>query len=156
MDNQAPYPLVFDADGKSIRGKISPAFVEWAQKRGLPLYEAVQEQTVWYPAELSLLATTGDPRGLTVQRKGLSSPNYAVRLVAAEGLAILQDKESTPLIIDAARQTPSDMRWLVALPLVAFNDVKAEAAAEELVTDKRILEGTRARVKEKGPRAAFM
>jgi len=43
VDSQAPYPIVYDASGKSIRGAISPEFSEWAKANNLPEAEAMND-----------------------------------------------------------------------------------------------------------------
>jgi hypothetical protein len=75
--------------------------------------------------------------------------------MAARGLAVLQDKDSIPLIIEAARKAPSEIQWFIAHPLVAFEDSKARAAAEELIPDKAILEDLKQKAKEKGARGIW-
>jgi hypothetical protein len=151
VDSTAPYPLVYDANGKSIRGAISPEFSEWIKTNNLSQNEAVFDQ-LGLGSDLSLVAIAGDSRGLSIFRKGLSSPNYGVRAMAARGLAVLQDKASIPLIIEAARNAPLEIQWFIAQPLVAFEDSRARAAADELIPDKAILEDLKQRAKEKGPR----
>ena len=155
VDCNAPYPLVFDASGKSIRGALSPEFLEWVKANNLSQDEALNDQMGMFPVELSFLATTGDPRGLSILRKGLSSPNYQVRAAAGEGLAMLQDKASIPLIIEAARKAPAEAQWGIAQPLVTFDDAQARAAAEELISDKVLLADLKQRAKEKGPRGLW-
>jgi HEAT repeat protein len=83
------------------------------------------------------LATTGDARGLPILRKGLLSPNFGVRAVAAQGLAKLQDKDSIPQIISAAKQAPAEVQWRIAQHLLPFDDLNANAGAEELIPDKK-------------------
>jgi len=101
------------------------------------------------------MGEAGDPRGLSILRKGLLSPNYEVRATAAKGLALLQDKVSISSIIEAARTAPLELQWAVALALVAFDDPRARAAAEELIPNKEVLEDLKKGVKEKGARALW-
>ena len=155
VDSKAPYPLVYDTSGKSIRGSFSPEFLEWVKTNNLSQDEALNDQIGTFPAELSLMATTGDPRGRPILRAGLSSPNYEVRAAAGEGLAMLQDKASIPLIIEAARKAPSEAEAWIARPLVSFGDPRARAAAEELIPDKALLAELKQRAKEKGPRGLW-
>jgi hypothetical protein len=155
VDSQAPDPVAYDANGKSVRGVISPEFLQWVKDNNIPKDEAESEEMGSFAGELSLMASTGDRRGLPILRKGLSSPNYAVRAMAAQGLAVLQDRDSIPLIINAARQAPSEIQWFIAQPLVSFNDSKALAAADELITDKKLLEDLRQRAKAKGARGLW-
>jgi HEAT repeat protein len=113
------------------------------------------EEADRFSLQILFIATTGDPRGLPILRKALSSSNNIIQGFAAKGLAVLQDKESIPRIIDAAHRAPLGAQSLIAEPLVAFNDRQAQAAADELVTDKNLLEDLRERIKEKGPRAVW-
>ena len=75
--------------------------------------------------------------------------------MAAQGLAVLQDKASIPLIIEAARKAPSEMQRFIAHALVAFDDPQARAAAEKLIPDKALLAELKQTVKEKGPRGLW-
>lgn len=155
VDSTAPDPVLYDANGKGIRGAYSPEFLEWVKTNKLSQNDAIYEHLGEFPVELEMMGDVGDPRGLPILRKGLSSPNCAVRSAAAQGLAVLQDKNSIPLIIEAARKAPLEMQWVIAQPLVAFDDPKARAAADELIPDKAILEDLKQRVKEKGPRGIW-
>jgi hypothetical protein len=154
VDSNAPYPLVFDENGKSIRGAISRDFLQWVSDNNLSKDEALREQ-LGSPAELQMMAEIGDPRGLPILRKGLSSSNYGIRAMAARGLALLQDKDSIPPIIQAAKTVPSEVQGWIARPLLAFDDSRAREAAEELIPDKKLLEEFRQTLKEKGPRGLW-
>ena len=66
VDSQAPDPLVYDADGKTVRGAISPDFLQWTKDNNIPREESVNEHLGLFSAELSLMADTGDPRGLPI------------------------------------------------------------------------------------------
>lgn len=155
VDSQAPDPFVYDAQGRGVRGVISPDFLQWAKDNNISKEETESEALGSFAGELSLTASIGDPRGLPILRKGLSSPNYAVRAMAAFGLAVLQDRDSIPLIIDAAKQAPFDAQWFIARFLLAFNDPKAQAAAEELITDKKVLEADKQLARAKGARGLW-
>jgi HEAT repeat protein len=101
------------------------------------------------------MAEIGDSRGLSILRKGLLSPNYGVRASAAEGLALLQDNDSISSIISAAKTAPQEVQGWIARPLLAFDDPGARTAAEELISDKTLLEDLKRRAKEKGARGLF-
>jgi hypothetical protein len=152
VDSKAPYPLIYDASGKALRGQTSPEFLQCVKANNLSLNDALNEELAIFPNELELMGTIGDRRGLPLLRKGLSSPNYETRAAAAHGLAVLQDKDSIPLIIEAARNSPSETQWFIAQALVAFDDPEARAAAEELISDKELLADIKQRVREKGAR----
>jgi hypothetical protein len=114
--------------------------------------DALNDHLGKMPTELFLMADTGDLRGLSILRKGLGSPNYAIRAMAAQGLAILQDNDSIRAIIAAARTAPKAAQSIIATPLVSFNESSAQDAADELITNKELLADLRQRVKQKGAR----
>ena len=155
VDSSVPYPLVFDENGKSIRGALSPEFLQWVKDQNVSKYEAVQKQLGVFPVEFSMMAEVGDPRGLPLLRKGLTSPNFTLRMMAARGLAILGDKDSISSIIQAARTAPSEAQPLIALPLLAFDDSSAREATKELIIDKKLLESEKKILQEKGPRGVW-
>ena len=51
VDSKAPYPLVYDATGKSIRGALSPEFLEWVKTNNLSQNDALNEQIGTFPAD---------------------------------------------------------------------------------------------------------
>jgi hypothetical protein len=69
VDSTALCPLVYDANGKSIRGAISPEFFGMGKSNNLSQNDAFQDQLGRLPGELSLMATVGDPRGLPILRR---------------------------------------------------------------------------------------
>jgi hypothetical protein len=151
VNSTAPNALVFDANGKRVRGAVSPDFLDWVQNNNLSKDEALREQ-LDCPGELALMVGIGDPRGLSMLRKGLSSPNYGIRAEAALGLALLKDKDSISPIIQAAKTAPSDFQWWIAESLLAFDDAAAHEAAEKLISDKTLLEEKKQLVKARGAR----
>jgi len=155
VDDSAPDPLVYDSDGKSIRGLISPTFLEWAKTNNLAADDALIERVMTFPRELTLLAITGDSRGLPLLRKGLTSRSHSIQLIAAEGLAQLQDKDSITAIIQAAKNAPAEIRWAIARPLVFFDDPRAQAAAEEMISDGNLLEYKKKIARAKGASGVF-
>lgn len=74
--------------------------------------------------------------------------------IAAKGLAKLQDPRAIPALIDAGRQNPGEARGGTDA-LLFFDDPKAQAAAEELSDDKKILEGLRSEIKKQGLKLWF-
>jgi hypothetical protein len=96
VDSTAPDPVLYDANGKSVRGAISSGFLEWVKANNLSKNDALYEHLGTLPVDLSLVALAGDPRGLPIFRKGLLSPNYAVRAMAARGLAVLRTQLTGP------------------------------------------------------------
>jgi HEAT repeat protein len=152
VNSQAPYPLVYDANGKSISGVINPDFLEWCKNNSLSKEKALGDQLNSFPAELLFMASTGDSRGLQILRRGLQSQNHGVRAVSAAGLATLQDRNSIPLIIEAAGKAPQEARWPIAQHLLSFEDHNADKAAEELISDKKLLSDLKQRATEQRAR----
>jgi hypothetical protein len=149
-ESDAPDPKQYDSEGKAVPGQLSPEFVEWANAHGLSPNDAAVAQTYELPGILLLLAKTGDLRGLGLLRRGLASRNYLTETMAAYGLAILRDRESIPLIIEACRKAPKDAAFAIAWALVFFDDPKAQTAAEEFIANKQLLEELRKMIREKG------
>lgn len=79
------------------------------------------------PLALSALARTGDPRGVPLLRKALTSPNLFIASVAAAGLAQANDLSSVPVIIDACKRLPPKMAGLLADSLLFFDDPQAQS-----------------------------
>ncbi len=105
VDSKGPYGLAFDGGEKHSREDLF-GVSEWVKANSASEANALYEQLSVCPVEFSLLAMTGDPRGLPILRKGLPSANYGIQMYSAEGLALLQDKASIPRITDAARNAP--------------------------------------------------
>ena len=86
------------------------------------------------PGPVGLLALTGDPRAIPILRRGLLSPNHMIGIVAATGLAEMQDRDSIPLIIQACKRAPADVAAVIAAEsLLYFDDPKAQSAVDEYV-----------------------
>jgi HEAT repeat protein len=107
------------------------------------------------PGDVMMMAITGDPRGIPILRQGLSSSNYGVRNAALVGLALIQDKDSIPAMIQAANNAPPGMRDLLARPLVFFDDPRAQTASQEMIKDKRVLQKMQETARTKGPRGEW-
>jgi hypothetical protein len=129
VDSDAPFPREFNSQGKMIDDHFSSAFLQWAKQHSLSPGDAGEMVVYRLPGKLLMLAETGDPRGIALLRRAMSSPNYMIQVMAAKGLAKLQDKDSIPLIIAACGNSP----WAapaIAEALVFFDDPKAQAAAD--------------------------
>jgi hypothetical protein len=150
--SDAPFPLAFDATGKLIPKKLTPDFQAWSRARKISAETAAQNQIYRVPGFLLALAITADIRGISTLRKALSSPNYYIQNVGALGLALLQDKDSIPLIIGACVKAPAEIANVIARPLVFFEDPRAQEAAAKFIPDQPLLNSLRQRSHEKGPR----
>lgn len=155
IESDAPFPSAFDADGKLIPRQLSPQFLAWATANNMSPESASSVQVYALPVDVTFLAATGDPRGLALLRRGLTSRNYFIQAVAAKGLARLQDTNSVPVIIDACRKAPAQVSELIARALVFFNDARAQTAAETFITNAEVLAELRRLNREKGPAGLF-
>lgn len=153
VQNDAPFP--YEVQGGIVQKKYSQEFLEWAKAKELDAQSAAMAQMRTLPAEITLLAATGDPRGLEVLRKAMSSRNYLIQAVAAKGLAKLQDTDSIPLIIASCKRAPSEAAALIARSLVFFNNTQAQSASETFIHNREVLEELRKLSREKGISALF-
>ena len=153
--SDAPFPLAFDAEGKAVPRQLTSEFVAWAAANKLTPADASHEQIYALPVDLTFLAMTGDPRGLPLLRRALTSRNYFIQAVAAKGLARLQDTSSVPAIIDASRNAPAQAAELIARALVFFDDPRAQAAAETFIPNREVLNELRRVSRERGPAGVF-
>jgi HEAT repeat protein len=82
-----------------------------------------------------MVAEMGDPRGVPLLQRALSSPNSDIRLIAAAGLARTRDKDSVPLIIDLCKNAPPDVASHIASQvLVYFDDPRAQSAVDRYLS----------------------
>jgi HEAT repeat protein len=128
--SDAPFPSDFDERGKLEPGQYSSAFLIWVKNHHVSADSVARAELEEFPSRLILLAATGDPRGITLLRRGLRSPNYLIESIAAKGLAKLQDADSVPLILNACRRAPTDAVFAISMSLLFFHDSKARQAAE--------------------------
>jgi len=127
--------------GRLLDDHFSPAFLQWAKGQGLSLSDASQKAMYELPGKLVFLGETGDPRGLPILRRAMSSSDYVIQIMAAKGLAKLQDRASVPLIIAACEKSA----WAapaIAEALVYVDDPQAQIAAEKYLP-KKLLESLR-------------
>lgn len=155
IENDAPFPIAFDTEGKLVPGQLSPEFLAWAKAHNMSPESASSVHVYALPVDLTFLAVTGDPRGLAWLKRGLSSRNYFIQAVAAKGLAKLRDTDSVPVIIAACRKAPAQVAELIARALVFFDDANAQSAAETFITNQQVLGELRRLSREKGPAGVF-
>jgi len=109
IESDVPSPIAFDAEGKPVPGQVSPEFAAWAKAHNLsPEKMANAANDSVFPIKLGLLAKTGDPRAIPLLRRGLLAPSYHVEAAAAAALAMLKDRDSIPLILEACKRAPKD------------------------------------------------
>jgi hypothetical protein len=60
-----------------------------------------------------------------------------IEMVAAQGLAEMQDKDSIALIIDACKRSPAEAAAVTAESLVYFDDAEAQSAVDIYIPKDR-------------------
>ncbi len=136
-----------DSQGKATGRQLSPEFKAWIQAHQVDTSTAINSALFDLPGKVMLLGETGDPRGIPLLRRALRSHNYLIVVMAAKGLAQIQDKQSIPLIIAAIQGAPPEYRVLIAEPLVYFDDALAQNAVDRYMPKETALmdRGERAR-----------
>jgi HEAT repeat protein len=128
IESDAPPIASYDSEGKLVPGD-SPEFVAWAKAHGVSL-DAAKDAMISFPGNVMMLAVTGDPRGIPLLRRALSSSNVMIQIFAAKGLAQMKDKDSIPLIIAACQRAPAEAAAAIAQSLVYFDEPQAQSAAD--------------------------
>ena len=129
IESDAPDIFNRDTHGKEVPG-LSPAFVAWAEAHHQAPDVASENAAYIFPGEVDLLGAAGDPKSIPLLRRGLNSPNYLIQAAAARGLVNAHDSASTPLILEALRKAPVDVKPLFAQVLIFIDDPKAQAAVD--------------------------
>jgi HEAT repeat protein len=107
------------------------AYVAWARVHNAPEDSQAEMELQWLLEERVQLVF-GDPRGISLLREALKSPNINVVWEGANGLTRAQDKDSIPLIVEACKRfhDPEEVR-LIAQNLRLFeHDPGARATAQ--------------------------
>lgn len=154
-ESDAPFPVLLDSKGQVLPKQLAPEFLAWAKKQKVSPESAAWNEFYGMPLRLMPLAETGDPRGLPLLRKALTSHNYLVQARAAQGLALLGDKDSIPLIINACVKAPGDFPAMIARALPFFEDLRARAGAERFIKDRAALDLLREQNRKGGARSMF-
>jgi hypothetical protein len=111
----------------------TPELQAWADSHKVSFETAFQYARVDVPGKILRLGTTGDSRGIPLLRRALQARNYLMASWAAKGLAVLQDKESIPLIIAAAHRAPAGYGAIIAESLIYFDDAQAQSAVDTYI-----------------------
>ena len=130
IHSSLPLPAVYDSRGALVRGQVSPEFIAWAKAHNVSPESAGEDAAYGLPGKVAMLGETGDPRGVPLLRQALQSPNFLIAAMAAKSLALIQDKGSIPLIIEASRKAPSDAAVAIADSLIYFDDAEAQRGAD--------------------------
>ena len=155
LNNDMPWPTLYDEHGDIIEKGASPAFLEWCRKHGVSPNEARSYAYYEIPNPWYYLAAAGDPRAYDLLIEGLHSHNLMIAGTAAQGLAKLQDPRAIPELIATGRGVPGEARFASGQALLYFSDPRAQAAANELITDKNLLERERHEAQTKGVKGLF-
>ncbi len=137
VDSDIPDP-VHDSQGNAMEHQLSPELSAWAQAHGVDSNTAAQSALYDLPGKVLLLGATGDPRGIPLLRRALYSHNSMIVVMAATGLARIQDKDSIPLIIEACRRAPKGFDGGIAeASLIFFDDPLAQSTVDIYVPKDR-------------------
>jgi len=151
VESDAPPPTMYDANGKVVPGQLSPEFIAWAKAHNVSPESAGEDAAYGLPGKVAMLGETGDPRGVPLLRQALQSPNFLIAAMAAKSLALIQDKGSIPLIIEASRKAPSDAAVAIADSLIYFDDAEAQRGADLYLPKTYAAAVREARAHGKGP-----
>jgi len=151
VNSDAPLPAMYDPKGTLVRGQMSPVFKAWAKAHNVSLESAVESATYKLPGDVAFLAETGDPRAVPLLRQALQSPNFLIATMAAKGLALIQDKASISLIIQACKRAHPDEAIPIADSLIYFDDPLAQSAADQYLPKDYAQVARDARAHGQGP-----
>jgi HEAT repeat protein len=87
----------------STNCKGHSAYVAWARAHNAPEDSKAEMELNWLLEERVQLVFS-DPRGISLLREALKSPNNNVVWAAADGLTHAHDKDSIPLIVEACKR----------------------------------------------------
>ena len=155
IESKMPYPFPFDSEGRGVKGKLSPELIAWAERNKLDPKTAASIAFIQLPRDVMYLSMAGDSRAFDLLLKGLQSRNYMVAFRASQGLAKLQDRRAIRPIIQASQRAPAEAAHFIAEPLAFFDDAEAQAALEEFIRNKALLDSIRKRAKERGVKGIF-
>ena len=105
------------------------AYVAWARAHNVPEDTKAEMELQWLLEERVQLVF-GDPRGISLLREALKSPNINVVWAGADGLTRAHDKDSIPLIVEACKRFHGEEVPLISHTLRQFmRDPDGRAAA---------------------------
>jgi HEAT repeat protein len=129
--------LAIESDAPSTRCYSSTnctghsAYVVWARAHNAPEDSKAEMELNWLMEERVQLVF-GDPRGISLLREALKSPNINVAWAGADGLTRNHDKDSIPLIAEACKRfhDPDDVRQIAHTLRQFMRDPDTRAAAQ--------------------------
>jgi hypothetical protein len=148
VESDMPFPMAVGPQGHFLPQQFAPAFLRWANEKGIRPDQAAAYALTVAPLDVLMLALTDDARARELLLRGLESHNYMVVYRAAWGLARLRDRSAIGPIVAAAEDAPADGGELIARALVLFDAPEAQAAAGRLIADQKVLEALRSRASQ--------
>jgi len=134
IEDDRPYLLAKDANGKDIKGQISPEFEDWCSNKDIEINICISEWVYSIPAITTYLGLSGDERFFVYLEAALNSSSEIKVRAAANGLGLLGDKRAIPLFAQVLKNTNKPFhQHKIALPLYYFNDSGATELAEEYI-----------------------
>lgn len=154
IEDDTPWPFLA---GQRTGGRLvfSQAFLDWCAKTKCKDVEAAHRALYIIPGPVLQLASAGDPRARSLLRCGLRSRNQMVFYLSALGLARLHDEPSVSDIVRAIEAFPAADQPPLALVLVFFDSHEAQAAADRLVADRKLLQAYRTGAAKQGTKLLF-
>lgn len=155
LKDDTPWSTVYYDNGEINKNAINPAFLDWCKKHHADPSAAHMAQYYEIPVPWYYLAAAGDRRAYDLLVQGLHSHNLMIAAWASWGLAKLQEPKAIDELIGAGHRLPGEARAAIGEALLQFQDPRAQAAADELVADKKHLEIARRDAQSKRLKALF-
>lgn len=137
VESDMPMPIFLDSDGKPVKGKMSPEFLEWAKAHNQDPRVLAGKALYGFPSDILFLGLANDKRAVPIFRKGLDSPNYMVASRSAQGLAGLGEAGAVEAILGACNSHPKAAAGIIAESLAFFEDKPAHQAAKKYVSKEK-------------------
>lgn len=153
LADETPWPSKYNEKGEPE--DWNPVFLEWCKKRGLMPWATLKQQFYELPVPWYYVASAGDPEFYNLLIEGLHSHNLMIVGIAAKGLAKLQDVKAIELLISTGQHTVGEARAGIGDALLYFSDPRAQAAADEFISNKTHLKLKRQHAKERGVKGLF-
>ncbi len=136
LASEAPPLFPIDAEGNENRSGPTLAFENWCDAHQLKPEEC-RATAAEQGMDIVYLVMLKDRRAIPIFRRGLESDEVAIAKTSAEGLALLNDIDSIPLIVAAARRFPPKLQPLIAETLAQFDDPRAWQPIDEFIKDPK-------------------
>jgi hypothetical protein len=133
LSSEVPYPNL--TNGKTLEDAFTPEQKAWAKAHNTSPQQMFRDAMMVVPQRFAPLAKTGDPRALPILRTGLKSENLMIQSLAADGLGLLRDKDSIPVIVAICRARQAPLAYFIADSLLYFHDPTADKVYHEYFPD---------------------